>query len=82
MRYLEEPDGNIAKEIFEMSYRLRSDKNFKIVVLSADSYEEINKLPWSQLGLDEVPFTGKPLRDASNNDYEEAINEAMKMIDD
>lgn len=87
MRYSEEPDGNITKEIFTMHDRLKSDKksdkNFKIVVLSADSYEKIeSKLPWSQLGFDEVPFIGKPLRDASNNDYEEAINEAMKMIDD
>lgn len=82
MRYSEEPDGNIAKEIFAMNRRLIFDKNFKIVVLSADSCEEINKLPWSQLGFDKVPFTGKPLRDASNNDYEEAINETMKRIDD
>jgi len=83
MRYSEEPCGNISDEIFEMSHRLKSDKNFKIVVLSADSYEEIKeKLPWSQLGYDKVPFVGKPLRDASNSDYEEAINEAMKRIDD
>ena len=41
MRYSEEPEGNIAKEIFKMSYRLESEENFKIVVLSADSYEKI-----------------------------------------
>lgn len=85
MRYAEEPDGNIANEVIEMTHRLKSDKesdeNFKIVVLSADSYEEIKKLPWTQLGFKGVPFTGEPLRDASNNDYEKAINEVLKKID-
>jgi len=80
-RYREAPDGYIAKEVFAMSRRVKVD-GLKIIILSADDFSEIkDKLPWSQLGLDETPFTGKPLRYASDSEVDDAIDEMLKVIE-
>ncbi len=80
-RYRDAPDGYIAKEIFEMSKRVGGE-NLPVVILSVDDYKEIRgKLPWSQLGLDETPFTGKPIRYASDIEVERAVNEILGVID-
>jgi len=81
-KYKNVPDGNIAKEISTMVKRKKSNENLKIVVLSVDNYLEIkDELPWQDLGFDRVPFVGDPLRDASDKDFKEAIEEVLKVID-
>ena len=82
LRFRDAPNGNIAKEIFAMNRRIDDKDGLRIAVLSIDSYREIaDKLPWSQLGFDEVPFIGKPLKHASDEDFEEAIREVLQAID-
>jgi HD superfamily phosphohydrolase len=81
MRYRDMPDGNIAKEIFTMSRRVGSDR-LPVVVLSADPYHEVeSRLPWSALGFDSAPFLGMPLRDASQQQMANAIDEVLIAID-
>jgi HD superfamily phosphohydrolase len=79
-RYQEEPNGNIAKEINAMSQRVKAD-NLKVIVLSADHFSEIEKLPWSILGFEGIPYIGAPLRNATNKLIGEAVDEALEAID-
>ena len=79
-RYQEEPNGNIAKEINAMSLRVKTD-NLKVVVLSADHFREIEKLPWSVLGFTDIPYIGAPLRNATSRSIGEAVDEALEAID-
>ncbi len=81
LRYHQAPNGNIAREVFEMSKRVGSSEGLKIVVLSVDGYKEIaEKLPWSQLGFDEAPFIGKPLRHAADDDFDEAVEQTIQFL--
>lgn len=81
-RYNGEPDGNIAKEIIEMTKRVSAEQ-LPVVFLSADDFKQIeNKLPYSNLGYKGTPFVGTPLKDASSIVIEDAINEALKKIDE
>lgn len=82
LRFRDAPDGNIAREIFAIGRRVRSHR-LPVVVLSADSYREIeHRLPWSQLGLDQAPFTGEPLRHASPAQIAAAVEQVLATIDE
>lgn len=72
-------DGNIAKEVFEMAVRRRTDQ-FPIAFLSADPYEAVrDALPWSQLGAAEVPLF-EPLRTAPDALLARAVDRALEQI--
>jgi HD superfamily phosphohydrolase len=81
-RYRDAPDGYIAKEIFEMSRRVAAKDGLRVMVLGVDELGDIARsLPWSQLGFDEVPFVGGPLKCASDRDFEDAVQACLQVID-
>ncbi|MBA3973781.1 MAG: hypothetical protein C0504_06135 [Candidatus Solibacter sp.] len=79
-RFRDEPNGNIAKEIYTMRDRLK-EGNLPVVCLSADEYGDIKKFPYEALGLPELPFVGTALRLAPDRLIEDAVREALDVID-
>jgi HD superfamily phosphohydrolase len=81
-RYRDAPDGNIAKEFIATGRRVQSDR-LPVVVLSADDFRQIeHRLPWSALGLDQAPFVGSPLRNASPAQIADAVDQVLAAIDE
>jgi HD superfamily phosphohydrolase len=81
-RYRDAPDGNIAREIFATSMRVQSHR-LPVVVLSADDYHQIeHRLPWSALGLDQAPYVGEPLRNASPAQIADAVDQVLAAVDE
>ena len=39
-------------------------------------------MPWGLLGFDETPFVGRPLSAHDRNGLAEAVNEALRRIDE
>ncbi len=79
-RYHESQSGPIAGEIMEMT-KIVGKK--PIVPLSMESAQDLKeKLPWADLGfIGEIPMVGKALRQASDRDIQEAIDNALAYID-
>jgi hypothetical protein len=81
-RNIEAPDGNIAMEIEETILRYGKE-GLKPIFLSVDGYQEIEgKLPFTKMGYNDVPFVGEPLKDAPGVKIEQAVNAALKAIDE
>jgi hypothetical protein len=82
LRHKDAPNGNIANEIFEIGKRFSID-GLKPAFLSIDDSKYIkDKLPFTGLGIEGAPFIGKPLKDASGKLIQEAVDEALKMMDE
>jgi hypothetical protein len=81
-RYQLMPQGNIAAEVFEMSRRWIASNPRPIVVVGVDEYTAFKEtLPWNQLGFDDVPYTGHPLREASDDDLKDALEAGLRRLD-
>lgn len=79
-KFQESPEGYIAKEFYTM-LRRRDDKGFNVLVLSCDEKEDISsKLPWSQIGYEEIPYFGKALRSLAMSEMEEIVRELIDEI--
>lgn len=81
-RYQLVPQGNIAAEVFEMSRRWVASDPRPIIVVGVDEYTAFKEtLPWNQLGFDDVPYTGPPLREASDDDLKDAMVAGLRRLD-
>lgn len=78
-RFQAYPNGNIAKELYAAGPRYA--QGLPIVALSVDDHREVVNFPSALFGLSEMLFVGEPLRRASKAAVEEAVDEALKHID-
>lgn len=79
-RYRDAANGNIHKEVYEMS-RHKMARNRKVGFLSVDPFRDVRDgLPWSAFDYDETPFLGSPLRHATDNTVAEAIEAYLEYV--
>lgn len=53
-----------------------------IVPLATSHFSTLSQMPWGLLGFDETPFVGRPLSAHDRNGLAEAVNEALRRIDE
>jgi hypothetical protein len=75
------PDGNVSKEVFELSRRAQA-LEISVAFLSVDPIREVKEgLPWSQFGHNEPPFVGQPLRHANDHVLSQAVDALMEYFE-
>jgi hypothetical protein len=81
-RFKDDPNGNIAKELFTMRDRLK-EKKMGVVYLGVDKHDDLKDAPYAVLGETELPFVGsQPLATASDEKIQEAVEDALKAINE
>lgn len=80
-RILKQPNGNIVKEL-EVAAGMRRISGYPIVPLATSHFSTLSRMPWGLLGFDETPFVGRPLSAHDRNGLAEAVNEALRRIDE
>jgi hypothetical protein len=77
-----DPDGNIAAEINAMIIR-RANDGLVPTFLSVDGHEVLtDRLPYADLGTENPPNTGKALKGATPTEIEEAVDFALRGINE
>lgn len=82
LRNFQDRNGAIAAELHALARRLPSTHVVSLTLDPLTSFtEDVQNGPWSLLGFHEPPFLGEPLRGATQEVIETALDEALKRID-
>jgi hypothetical protein len=82
-KFKNDPQGNLAGEVYEMIRRCASDGGFRIVPVSLEHYHSIGSgFPWLELGFSDghPPMVGPPLRNATEDQVRSAVDELIKTL--
>ena len=80
-RYLDQPNGFIAREI-KVIGRRRDAERVPLATLTACSFSTIrDRIPYDMLGLQEPPNVGEPLASAPDSVIERAIDGVLQNFD-
>jgi HD superfamily phosphohydrolase len=79
-KYQDFPEGYVAKEFYAM-LRRRDEESFNVLVLSCDEKDDVaSRLPWSQIGYEEIPYFGKALRGLGMTEMEDIVRGVVEKI--
>ncbi|MFS8098840.1 hypothetical protein LFM09_17060 [Lentzea alba] len=81
-RCTSQPNGNIMREITAMHDRRTPNPSlYPVVPMSLHPHHEVTNIPWSQLGMNGQPYTGKALENATESEIHAAVTAALAALD-